>query len=213
VKDDLKNAEQEEFSVAEETSDMTPRFRSIKTGSQRRGIRMEQIYWDTLQAISQHEGMTLARYIGDVADRFPDALNITSVLRVLAAAWLRDRNRELRQLTSLNRVDALVKACPSPAFALQENKQIVSYNSAFLHFVHSRLSYSPQGVTAKSLRLSLDVHITELAEALRRADNKPLRTGFVLGIDEKRLRGQLTTTLAPVSDKVTILGYVLPGQG
>lgn len=190
---------------------MTPRFRAVKAGEHRRGIRLEEIYWDTLNEITQHEGVSLARYMENAAARFPDAVNITSVLRVLATAWLRDRNRELRALTDSGRLDALVQACPSPAFALQEDKRIVAYNPAFLNYVQARFLHFSQVLMAKGLRLSLDVQISELAEALRRAGNKPLNTGFVLGIEDQRLRGQLSTTLAPAADKVTILGYIVQG--
>lgn len=191
--------------------DMVTRFRAVKVGDHRRGIRLEQIYWDVLAEMTQRERLPLAHYIEDAARRFPDAVNITSVLRVLVTGWLRERNRELGELTSLGKVDALVQACPSPAFALQEDKRIVAYNPAFLNYVQARFLHFSQVLMAKGLRLSLDVQISELAEALRRAGNKPLRAGFVLGIEDQRLRGQLSTTLAPASDKVTILGYIVQG--
>lgn len=191
--------------------DMAARFRAVRVGDHRRGIRLEQIYWDVLGEITQRDGVSLALYVEEAARRFPDAVNITSVLRVLVTGWLRDRNEEMRTLTDAGRVDALVQACPSPAFALQEDKRIVAYNPAFVNYVQARFSHFSQVLMAKGLRLSLDVQIAELAQALRRAGNKPLRTGFVLGIDDQRLRGQLSTTLAPASDKVTILGYVVQG--
>lgn len=191
--------------------DMTTRFRAVKVGEHRRGIRLEQIYWDMLHEITQREGISLARYVEEAERRFPDAVNITSVLRVLVAGWVRGRNRELVALTGPERVDALVQACPSPAFALQEDKRIVAYNPPFLNYVQARFSYFSQNLMAKGLRLSLDLQVSEIVEALRRAGNKPLRTGFVLGVDDQRLRGQLSATLAPTSDKVTILGYVVQG--
>lgn len=189
--------------------DMATRFRAVKVGDRRRGIRLEQIYWDILGDITQREGIPLTRYLEDVDRRFPDAVNITSVLRVLATGWVRERNRELGALAGAGRVDALVQACPSPAFALQEDKRLVAYNPPFLNYIQARFSYFSQNLMARGLRLSLDVQISELADALRRAGNKPLRTGFVLGMENQRLRGHLSTTLAPTADKVTILGYVV----
>lgn len=195
----------------QDTEDFTTRFRAIQAGGSRRGIRLEQIYWDLLREITQSEGITLSRYIEDAAARFPDAVNITSVLRVQVAGWQRQRNRELVALTDSSGIDALVQACPSPAFALQQDKRIVAYNPAFLNYIQARFSQFSQALMAKGLRLSLDVQISELAEALRNAGNKPLRTGFMLGIEGQRMRGQLSTVLAPSSDKVTILGYIVQG--
>lgn len=43
------------------------------------------------------------------------------------------------------------------------------------------------------------------------ATNRPVRTGFVRGVEDQRLRGPLSTTLAPSPDTVTILGYVAQG--
>lgn len=196
---------------SQESGDFATRFRAIRAGDARRGIRLEQIYWDILREMTAHEGISLARYVENAAEQFPDAVNITSVLRVLVTGWLRDRNRELAELTGSGRVDALVQACPSPAFALQEDRHIIAYNPAFLNYIQARFSRFSQVLMAKGLRLSLDVQISELVESLSRAGNKPLRTGFVLGIEDQRLRGQLSTTLAPASDKVTILGYIVQG--
>lgn len=188
--------------------DFVPKFRALKVGGSRRGIRLEQIYWTILNEIAAQKGMGLGQYVESVAARFPEAVNITSVLRVNATGWLHDRYEEARRHTGLAVVDALVQACPSPAFALQEGKRIVAYNQAFIGYIQARFSRFSSTSMAKELRLSLDVQIGELAEMLKKADGKPVRTGFVLGIEDQRLRGQLSTTLAPSPDKMTILGYV-----
>ena len=190
--------------------DFIPKFRAVKVGNSRRGIRLEQIYWTTLNEIASQKGMGLGQYVEGVARSFPEAVNITSVLRVNATGWLHDRYDEARRHTGLAVIDSLVQACPSPAFALQEDKRIVAYNQSFISYIQARFSRFSPASMAKGLRLSLDVQIGELAEMLKKADCKPVRTGFVLGIDDQRLRGQLSTTLAPSPDKMTFLGYVAP---
>lgn len=199
-----------ESAVDKDDADHVPTFRAINLADGRHGIRLENIYWRVLGDAAKHHGLSLARYIGGIATGQHEAKNLTSLLRVSAARWLVDQLEETRSHTGPGVIDALVQASPSPAIALHEDKRIVSYNQAFLNFIQSRFSRFSSNSMARGLRLSLDIPISELAETLRKADGKPVRTGFVLGLDDQRLRGQLSATLGPSPDKTTIIGFVAP---
>lgn len=193
-----------------EVQDMEPHFRAIRIGSTRRGIRLEQIYWATLQEIADHHRMTLAEYVTQVAERYSDAVNITSVLRVLATRWLKERMSGLREVANAVRVESLVQACPSPAFVLTADKRIIAYNPAFLNYLQTRVRTLTQLLAVKRLHFSLDMQISELIDHLRQS-GKPLRTGFVLGIDDQRVRGHFSAVLATRQGQTVILCYVLQG--
>jgi hypothetical protein len=117
---------------------------------------------------------------------------------------------EARRLTDPARIVSLVRASPSAAFALGLDKRIIAYNQPFLNFVQARFSYSEPGPIGKDLSLALDVHLIDLAATLKANDNTPVVVGFVVGVGDRRLRGNLNTILAPVSEQNVILCYVLP---
>lgn len=191
--------------------DFRPVFKALKSGKERRGIRLEQIYWTVLKQIARSRGLPLGRYVEEVAASLPNDANITSALRVTAVRWLSQRESELSRHTGPAVISAIVQACPTPAFALQDDKRIVAYNQAFIAYIRARFADFSSASMAKGLRLTLDVQIADLVETLRQAGNRPVRTGFMLGIEDQRLRGQLSTTLAPSPDRTVIIGYVAPG--
>lgn len=190
------------------SSDYAQEFRAVKVGSGRRGIRLEHIYWQVLKEITGKQKRSLGDFVAEASGEFPDASNITSVLRVKAARWLWQELQDARSLTSAGVIDGLVQASPAPAFALGEDKRILAYNQAFLNYIQSRFSRFSSSSFAGSFRLSLDVQFSDLAETLRKSPGRPFGTGFVIGFDDQRLRGRLSTILGPSSGQITIIGYV-----
>ncbi|MCV0395629.1 MAG: ribbon-helix-helix domain-containing protein [Rhizobiaceae bacterium] len=186
------------------------RFRAVRIGDARRGIRLEQIYWNALKEIAAAEGIAIGDLIRATEESFPDARNITSLLRVMCLGWIQTRLSSVKQLASLSMIDSLVQASPAPAFALTEDKRIVVYNQTFLNFVQSRFSMVTAGSMAKHLRLSLDVQLGDLIQSLSANRNKPVGVGFVLGLDEQRFRGRINVVLAPATEQAIVISYVLP---
>lgn len=186
-----------------------PHFRVVKVGARRRGLRLERIYWDILERMADEEGLRLAGLLSHHAGADAATGNFSSYLRVIGARWLSGKLAAHDAVTSLKNLEALVKASSAPTFALTENKRILFFNQEFIRLIQTRFPQSASRVAAASLRLSLDVQIDELIRTLRQRDNEPLTTGFVLGFDERRLRGRLNVVLAPVTKNPVILGYLL----
>lgn len=183
-------------------------FRAVSVGGERRGIRLEAIFWKTLSAMSAAWGRTLGDQVGETMATRPQAGNLASTLRVQAAQWLADRVAELERITALEAVYAIVHASPAPAFVLSADKRIVQYNQPFLGFVRSRLVTAESTDVLRSARLSLDTQLEQIIELLRGNPRAPVVTGFAFGVSERRVRGQLRMVLAPTASATMVIAYV-----
>lgn len=188
--------------------DFAPIFRAVTVNRERRGVRLEKIYWNTLKEISAAKRQTLGDIVSQSEADFPADANITSVLRVHCMRWLRSRLEAAHTLTDIGVADSLVQVSPVPAFALAEDKRILYSNQPFLRLIQSKFPKAIGETAGQGLRLSLDVQIQELVRTLRENNNKPVSTGFVLGVSDQRVRGRLNAVLAPTATQTVILGYV-----
>lgn len=192
-------------------ADLAPRFRAVGAGERRHGIRLEQVYWDVLKMLAEEEGTTIGKIVEAAQQRFPDATNTTSLLRVAAVSRLQRELERSRGAIDRNLVGNLVLASPAPAIALASDKRLVAYNPPFLAFVQNRLLLGPSTVLPRNLRLLLDVQARELVRTLTANGNRPVKTGIVLGTDDRRVRGMLTVLIAPSLKEAVLIGYVSGG--
>lgn len=191
-----------------EPRDGEPIFRAVMAQGERRGIRLERVFWKTLSAIAAARKETLGEVVAHAAGEVPDSPNLASALRVLAARWLSDRNAELRRLTAADSVFSIIHASPSPAFVLSADKRIVQYNQAFLNFLQARLLAAQSPDLMRSVRLTLDMQIEQVIELLAADPKTPVTTGFALGVAERRVRGQLKLVNAPVSAATMVIAFM-----
>lgn len=191
--------------------DQEPEFRVVVRNGQRRGIRLEHGFWDMLKRMAARNQETL----GAVVDRIavasgPDA-NLTSAIRV---ACLHDANAEnamLRRLTSIEMIKAILFACPAPAFALESTRKILTFNPPFQNLVRRQLPAGQDDDARKDMRLALDLSVADILERLKQNGNLPVGTGFVIGIGERRHRGQINAVRAPVPAPDLLLAFVVNG--
>lgn len=189
--------------------DAEPVFRVVEDQETRRGIRLERIYWQALRNIAHATAQRPGALVKSIIDQVPGLTNTTSLLRVYCLKWMIGELEAARRLADPSLVINLIRASPGAAFALGLDKRIVAYNQSFLNFVQARFSYTEQNLTGKDLRLALDVHLADLAESLKTNGNTPIVVGFVVGVGERRIRGNLNALLAPVSGQHIVLCYVL----
>ncbi|EKF17342.1 ribbon-helix-helix domain-containing protein [Nitratireductor pacificus] len=187
-----------------------PRFRVIRVGEERRGIRLEEIYWATLKDIADSRGVSVGEIVEACERRLERGGNLSSALRVEAAMHLRRAHEAARLRTGLKMVANQVQACPAPCFALSDDRKLIAHNLTFMSFVQSRLLRLPQRSTVQGVRLSLDVPFADLVEKLKMEDSGPATIGFVIGVDEQVIRGRLNAVLAPLVDRDAIVGFILP---
>jgi predicted DNA-binding ribbon-helix-helix protein len=184
-------------------------FRAVTARGKRRGIRLERIFWDSLSKAAHADGRSMSETVATAHDGLEPGGNLASALRVIGTRWMRDRLRVFEQATRPENVFAILQACPSPAFALSEDKRIVHYNLPFLNFVQASFVGVEQSEVMRGLRLSLDTQLEAVLAKLREDPRTPVNTGFALGVVGRRVRGQLKATLSPTPDRVMVIAFVM----
>jgi predicted DNA-binding ribbon-helix-helix protein len=183
-------------------------FRAVTTGNERRGIRLEAIFWKTISTMAAASGRTLGQQVSGAVPLVAENGNLASTLRVQAAQWLHGRISELERVTAAENIFAIVHASPSPAFVLSTDKRIVQFNQPFLNFVRARLLTAESNDLMRAARLSLDTQLEQVTEQLRKNPKTPIATGFALGVAERRVRGQLKLVLAPTPGNTMVIAYI-----
>ena len=109
--------------------DQSPKPRIVQHLGRRYSIRLEPVFWQSLDALAARQGMRLGRFVAERAETYRGA-NFASYLRVicmldagqlLAHATLRPHQSSL--------VD-LVTGCPSPGLVLTRQRTIIAYNDS-----------------------------------------------------------------------------------
>lgn len=184
-------------------------FRAVTARGKRRGIRLERIFWEILTAAATAEGKSMGEMVAATHDRLPQGGNLSSALRIVGARWLRRRLEAFESASLPENIFAMLQACPSPAFALSEDKRIVHYNLPFLNFVQASFVGVDRSEVMRGLRLSLDTQLETVLSQLLENPLEPVTTGFALGVVGRRVRGQLKAVLSPTPEQVMVIGFVI----
>lgn len=191
--------------------DVETEFRVVVRNGNRRGIKLEHFFWTALKRVAQSRKSTLGQVVEEISQAAPETGNLTSAIRVACARWLADENAELRQVASLRGVDALLLACPSPAFALSSSKKILAFNPAFQHLVRRQLPAQQSEEGKHGLKLALDLNVDDIFAQLSAHRDRPVVTGFAISASDRRYRGQLNIVRAPASESEILLAFVFNG--
>ena len=191
--------------------DLKPEFRVVARGGVRRGIRLERFFWISLKKLAESRKSTLGEVIDEIAETQAGSGNLTSAIRVACIRWLSDRNADLQKLVSLKTINAILVACPSPAFALSSSKKILTFNPPFQQLVRRQLPAGHGDYARQDLKLALDLNVADIFSRLDANGENPVVTGFVIGAGERRYRGQLRAVRAPLIEPELLLAFVFNG--
>lgn len=189
--------------------DLVPEFRVVVYNGQRRGLRLERGFWEALKAIAANRKCTLGALVDSIATEAGDSSNLSSAIRV---ACLQDIDRDstaLRRLASIETVKSILQACPAPAFALESNRKILTFNPPFQNLVRRQLPAGLDDDARKDFKLALDLSLAEIFQLLCESVDRPVSTGFVIGAGERRYRGQINAARAPVAELELIMAFVV----
>ncbi|MDX8482527.1 ribbon-helix-helix domain-containing protein [Mesorhizobium sp. VK24D] len=191
--------------------DFGPEFRVVARGGVRRGIRLERAFWASLKQMAESRKCTIGMLVEEIAETHPDQGNLTSAIRVACMRGLAEESMELRKLASIRTINAILVACPSPAFALASSKKILAFNTAFQQLVRRQLPNAPSDDGRQDLKLALDLNVIDIFARLDANSETPVTTGFVIGAGERRYRGQLSAVRAPVAEPELLMAFVFNG--
>jgi predicted DNA-binding ribbon-helix-helix protein len=183
-------------------------FRVVARGGIRRGIRLEKAFWMSLKQMAESRKCTIGMLIDEIAENQTKAGNLTSAIRVACIHGLAGENLILRKLASIRTINAILVACPSPAFALASSKKILTFNAPFQQLVKRQLPTGPNNDARQDLKLALDLNVADIFARLDANGEVPIASGFVIGAGERRYRGQLNAVRAPVPEPELLMAFV-----
>lgn len=188
--------------------EVEPRFKAIAgPGGERRGIRLERIYWEGLSQMSTTGRLTTTDIVQHAATQLPEA-NLASLLRVLSLKWTLRRLATVEEIASQDNLKALINASPSPAIVLTRDKRIQLFNDAFLTMLRQRLRLADLSVLANGLSFSIDSQMTEVLETLRANKGKTINIGFSMACGKNTMKGRINLALAPAFERSMLVGFI-----
>ncbi|MBZ9694967.1 ribbon-helix-helix domain-containing protein [Mesorhizobium sp. ESP6-5] len=193
------------------TEDFELEFRVVARGGIRRGIRLERAFWVSLKQMAESRKCTIGMLVDEIAEGHAEKGNLTSAIRVACIRELGRENLNLRRLASIRTINAILLACPSPAFALASTKKIVTFNAPFQQLVKRQLPAAFDEDTRQDLKLALDLNVADIFARLDTNGDVAVASGFVIGAGERRYRGQLNVVRAPVLDLELLMAFVFNG--
>jgi predicted DNA-binding ribbon-helix-helix protein len=111
-----------------------PKPRIVQYQNRRYSIRLEPVFWQTLESLAEREGMRLGRFIAELAERYRGN-NFASHLRVVSMV---ESERALAQASLLPTHDNIldvVRACASPGLVLSRFRTILAHNESFVEWL------------------------------------------------------------------------------
>ncbi|MDE1994725.1 MAG: ribbon-helix-helix domain-containing protein [Rhizobiaceae bacterium] len=208
-KDDLTTISGSEVLPSIDGDELEPRFRAVTGGGERRGIRLERIYWDSLGRMSEAGGISIGDLVYHMAAEMPESGNLASLLRVLSFKWALSRLDAVEDVASLTNLNAILQASPTPAVVLTRERGVKLFNDAFLKMLRHRLPLIDDvQQTARTLRFSIDTQVEEVLSVLSANRGRTLNTGFKIGLGLQALTGQINLALAPTHEAPMLIGYI-----
>ncbi len=188
---------------------LEPFFRAVSIASKRKGLRLENIFWQTLEQASREDNMPLSTILLSVDEAGEKSPNLSSFARAYSAIWLKKKLDHARAVASFDQVIRTINSCPSPVFVTSQDRRLRAYNPAFLRYVRRHIPMEDLEVAPKNLRLQMDTGSAELIEQLKTEKETILNVGFTFGFNERRVRGRLNAVLASCWNEDLVTAYVL----
>lgn len=189
-------------------SEMEPHFRAVGSGAERRGIRLERIYWENMTRIAADTGVSMADLVQRVARRFPDNGNLASLLRVVTFKWVCNRLESQEDTAVLENLGAIVHASPVPTLVMTRERRIMLFNEPFVNMLRVKFSIEKTNAIAWDLKFLIDAHIDEAIETLNAKRGSVIKTGFSAVLNGRTLRGKMNIASVPTQHKNMLIGYV-----
>ena len=108
----------------------TPRPRIVQYRNKRYSVRLEPIYWQTLEVLADRQRMRLGRFVAALAENY-EGPNFSSYLRVFCMLEGEQAlARETLGPTHHGLLD-VVTNCPNPGLILSRYRTVIAYNRPF----------------------------------------------------------------------------------
>lgn len=111
-----------------------PQPRIVQYRNRRYSIRLEPVFWRTLEFLAERRHLRLGRFIGELAEDY-DGPNFASHLRVVCMTETERARAEASLRPSGVNVLDLILSCPSPGLVLSRYRTILAFNPNFAQWI------------------------------------------------------------------------------
>ena len=111
-----------------------PKPRIVQYHNRRYSIRLEPVFWQTLERQAERRGLSLGKYIGALAEGF-DGTNFSSYLRVLCMLESERAQAHASLLPRRAGLMDLILTAFAPALVLSRYRTIIAYNAGLVDWL------------------------------------------------------------------------------
>lgn len=185
-----------------------PEFRTLTTPSGRKGVRLEQVFWNALSLLSARAGQKRSRFVADILEEANEQdINATGAIRSATVDLLMEELQRLRPLANAGTMISLLQASPAPSFALDKRKRLVQANAEFLRYLRSVGGAISGATPVDAAQLSLERPLEMLFDELVSGGTTECGISIRFGNRDRRTTARLL--LVPPAPASVIIGYVL----
>jgi predicted DNA-binding ribbon-helix-helix protein len=124
--------------MAQETlapaGDQTPKPRIVQHRGRRYSIRLEPVFWQSLEALAEAQDVRLGRLVAEQASGYHGA-NFASYLRVMCMLVAKQSLARTSLRPSQGNLVDLVMGCTSPGLVLSHQRTILAYNTGLEEWI------------------------------------------------------------------------------
>jgi predicted DNA-binding ribbon-helix-helix protein len=115
-----------------------PRQRILQADGRRYSLKLEEPFWDALEAAARERGLKLGRLVAQIAAELPNSANLASQLRLFCLAEGERRVRAASEAATqaslaagATNIETLVELCPAACLVMTRERRILRANPAF----------------------------------------------------------------------------------
>ena len=112
----------------------SPKPRIVQFQNRRFSVRLEPIYWRSLEQMAERQGIRLGRLVAGLADDFDEG-NFSSHLRVCCMLDAERRLADAHLNVGYGTLVEAVRACPNPGVVLSRYRTIIMANKTFTQWL------------------------------------------------------------------------------
>ena len=185
-----------------------PEFRTFTTPGGRKGVRLEQVFWNALNMLSAGAGQKRSRFVARILEEANEQdINATGAIRSATVASLMEELGRFAPLANPSTMISLLQAGPAPSFALDRRKRLVQANAEFLRYLRSVGGAISGATPVDAAQLSLERPLEALFDELVSGGTTECGISIRFGNRDRRTTARLL--LVPPAPASVILGYVL----
>ena len=116
----------------------SPRQRILQADGRRYSLKLEEPFWDALDAAARERGVKLGRLVAQLAAEPPNTGNLASQLRLFCLAEGQRRVRAASEAATqaglaagATNIETLVELCPASCLVMTRERRILRVNQAF----------------------------------------------------------------------------------